>query len=67
MNVMLQYVRQKVEERYHPDGFNVGINIGEAAGQSVFHCHMHLMLRYMGDVPNPKVGVRGFISSKQMY
>ena len=67
MNVMLQYVRQKVEERYHPDGFNVGINIGEAAGQSVFHCHMHLIPRYKGDVPNPKGGVRGVIPSKQKY
>ena len=67
MNVMLQYVRQKVEERYHPDGFNVGINIGEAAGQSVFHCHMHLIPRYKGDVPNQKGGVRGVIPSKQKY
>ena len=67
MNVMLQYVRQKVEERYHPDGFNVGINIGEAAGQSVFHCHMHLIPRYKGDVPNPKGGVRGVIPSKKKY
>ena len=67
MNVMLQYVRQKVEERCHPDGFNVGINIGEAAGQSVFHCHMHLIPRYKGDVPNPKGGVRGVIPSKQKY
>ena len=67
MNVMLQYVRQKVEERYHPDGFNVGINIGEAAGQSVFHCHMHLIPKYKGDVPNPKGGVRGVIPSKKKY
>ena len=67
MNVILQYVSQKVEERYHPDGFNVGINIGEAAGQSVFHCHMHLIPRYKGDVPNPKGGVRGVIPSKQKY
>ena len=67
MNVMLQYVRQKLEERYHPDGFNVGINIGEAAGLSVFHCHMHLIPRYKGDVPNPKGGVRGVIPSKKKY
>ena len=67
MNVMLQYVRQKVEERYYPDGFNVGINICEAAGQSVFHCHMHLIPKYKGDVPNPKGGVRGVIPSKQKY
>ncbi len=57
MNVVLQYVKQKVDERFHPDGYNVGININEAAGQSVFHCHMHLIPRYKGDVPNPKGGV----------
>lgn len=67
MNVMLQYVRQKVDERFHPDGYNVGINVGEAAGQSVFHVHMHLIPRYKGDVPNPKGGVRGVIPSKQSY
>ena len=54
-------------QRYHPDGYNVGINVNEAAGQSVFHVHMHLIPRYKGDVPNPKGGVRGVIPSKQSY
>ena len=67
MNVVLQYVKQKIDERFHPDGYNIGINVNEAAGQSVFHCHMHLIPRYKGDVPNPKGGVRGVIPSKQSY
>jgi diadenosine tetraphosphate (Ap4A) HIT family hydrolase len=67
MNVMLQYVRQKVDERFHPDGYNIGINVGGAAGQSIFHVHMHLIPRYKGDVSNPKGGVRGVIPSKQNY
>ena len=67
MNVVLQYVKQKVDERFHPDGYNIGINVGEYAGQSVFHCHMHLIPRYKGDVKNPKGGVRGVIPSKQKY
>lgn len=67
MNVVLQYVKQKVDERYHPDGYNVGINVNEAAGQSVFHVHMRLIPRYKGDVLNPKGGVRGVIPSKQSY
>lgn len=60
-------VKRIVEERYHPDGYNIGINVGEAAGQSIFHVHMHLIPRYQGDVPNPRGGVRGVIPSKQNY
>jgi diadenosine tetraphosphate (Ap4A) HIT family hydrolase len=48
-------------------GFNVGINIGETAGQSVFHVHIHLIPRRTGDVYNPKGGVRSVIPSKQQY
>ena len=60
-------VKRIVEERYHPDGYNLGINVGEAAGQSIFHVLMHLIPRYQGDVPNPRGGVRGVIPSKQNY
>ena len=48
-------------------GFNVGINIGEAAGQSIFHVHVHLIPRRTGDVKSPKGGVRGVIPNKQNY
>ena len=67
MNVMLQYVKRKIDERFHPDGYNIGINVNEAAGQSVFHVHMHLIPRYKGDVEKPKGGVRGVIPNKQSY
>ena len=67
MNVMLQYVKRVVDERFHPDGYNIGINVGQAAGQSVYHCHMHLIPRYAGDVENPKGGVRRVIPEKQKY
>jgi len=56
-----------IDEKYHPDGYNVGVNVGEAAGQSIFHVHMHIIPRYKGDVPNPRGGVRGVIHSKQNY
>ena len=49
------------------DGFNIGINVGETAGQTVFHVHVHLIPRRIGDVENPKGGVRGVIPAKQKY
>jgi diadenosine tetraphosphate (Ap4A) HIT family hydrolase len=48
-------------------GFNVGINAGESAGQTIFHVHVHLIPRRVGDVENPRGGVRGVIPSKQRY
>ena len=67
MNIMLQFVKKEVENRFHPDGYNIGINVNEAAGQSIFHVHMHLIPRYEGDVANPRGGVRGVIPDKQNY
>ena len=48
-------------------GFNIGTNIGIDAGQSIMHCHIHLIPRRKGDVKDPKGGVRGVIPSKQKY
>ncbi len=48
-------------------GFNVGVNIGKDAGQSIMHCHIHLIPRRKGDVKDPRGGVRGVIPSKQKY
>ena len=47
--------------------FNVGVNIGKDAGQSIMHCHIHLIPRRKGDVEDPKGGVRGVIPEKQKY
>ena len=49
------------------DGFNIGINVGATAGQTVFHVHVHLIPRRIGDVENPKGGVRGVIPARQKY
>jgi len=48
-------------------GFNVGVNAGVDAGQSIMHCHIHLIPRRKGDMDNPRGGVRGVIPSKQKY
>ena len=47
--------------------FNVGVNAGADAGQTIFHCHMHLIPRRKGDVEEPRGGVRGVIPAKQKY
>ena len=49
------------------DGFNIGINNGESAGQTIFHCHIHLIPRRSGDMENPRGGVRGVIPDKRLY
>ena len=64
---MVDDVKRILDDRFHPDGYNIGVNIGEAAGQSIFHVHLHLIPRYSGDVPNPRGGVRGVIPHKQSY
>ena len=48
-------------------GFNIGMNIGKDAGQTIFHCHIHIIPRRQSDTPNPRGGVRGVIPEKQKY
>ena len=58
----LQFIcRNILQEKYKTQGFNLGVNVGEAAGQTIFHCHIHLIPRYSGDVANPRGGVRGVL------
>lgn len=64
---MIRRVKERHDNQYRPDGYNIGVNVGEAAGQSVFHVHVHVIPRYKGDVANPRGGVRGVIPSKQSY
>lgn len=49
-----------LDKEYAPDGYNVGVNVGEYGGQTVMHLHIHLIPRYKGDVENPKGGIRKF-------
>ena len=59
--------RKTLDLEFHPDGYNVGINDGGAAGQTVMHMHVHLIPRFQGDVANPRGGVRHCIPGKGCY
>ncbi len=60
-------VRSALAEQLSPDGFNIGINDGESAGQTVPHAHIHVIPRCSGDVPDPRGGVRWVIPEKAVY
>ena len=59
--------RKRLDEEFKPDGYNIGVNIGPAAGQSIFHVHIHIIPRYEGDVENPQGGVRHVIPKHAHY
>ena len=64
---LVRSVKAILEERQETNDFNIGINCGEAAGQTVDHTHIHLIPRYQGDVENPRGGVRHVIPGKGYY
>jgi diadenosine tetraphosphate (Ap4A) HIT family hydrolase len=59
--------REAIAKHHSPDGFNIGINSGEAAGQTVFHLHVHLIPRFEGDREDPRGGVRHVMPDKANY
>jgi len=64
---LLGVMRERLLLERNPDGFNIGINDGEAAGQTVMHLHIHLIPRYVGDMPDPRGGVRWIFPDKAAY
>ena len=68
MHDMLVEMKKAIETKDNSvTGFNIGVNSGKDAGQSIFHVHIHLIPRRKGDVENPRGGVRGVIPAKQKY
>ena len=67
VGVTIGVIKRLLDTKYKPDSYNIGINCGEAAGQTVMHCHIHIIPRYNGDCENPRGGVRGVIPEKQHY
>ena len=59
--------RHLMEEDSKIQGFNVGVNSGRVAGQTIFHCHVHLIPRRTGDLEDPRGGIRGVIPSRMKY
>lgn len=64
---LVQSVRREIEVRLGPAGFNLGVNVGEAAGQTVQHAHLHLIPRFPGDVSDPRGGIRWIIPARARY
>ena len=61
---LLNEAHRQIEKQHAPDGFNIGVNVGKAAGQSRMHVHVHLIPRYKGDVADPGGGIRCVLSKK---
>ena len=67
-NDLIQIVKNEIRSKdVNVKGFNIGTNAGKIAGQSIMHCHIHLIPRREGDVDNPQGGVRSVIPNKQHY
>lgn len=64
---MVDDVRDFLNEQYKPDGFNIGLNDGPAAGQTIGHAHVHVIPRRLGDVPDPRGGVRWVVPERAPY
>ena len=59
---LLSEIQKSIQKQHSPDGYNIGVNVGKAGGQSRMHVHMHLIPRYAGDVPDPRGGIRCVLS-----
>ena len=67
MGVTIGIIKMLLDKKFHPTGYNIGVNCGKSAGQTVMHCHIHIIPRYDGDMEDPRGGVRGVIPEKQKY
>ena len=64
---LIDKAKSIIEEQYQPDGYNIGMNCGSAAGQTVMHFHCHIIPRYKGDMTDPRGGIRHAVEGKGYY
>ncbi len=64
---LIKEEKKRLDAEFKPDGYNIGVNVGQAGGQSIFHVHIHIIPRYQGDVENPQGGVRHVIPKRGHY
>lgn len=64
---MIEICKNFIEDKHNPDGYNIGMNCGETAGQTVMQFHCHVIPRYKGDIENPRGGVRHSVIGKGYY
>lgn len=67
IHALAKHAKKEIDELHQPDGYTLGVNEGEAAGRTIHHVHFHLIPRYIGDVPNPRGGIRNIIPGKGDY
>lgn len=64
---IMETSKEILDENFKPDGYNIGMNIGASAGQTITHCHCHMIPRYTGDEKRPKGGIRSIVPGKRGY
>jgi len=64
---LLEKCKNILDKKFNPDGYNIGVNCGEEAGQTIMHLHVHIIPRFKGDIADPTGGVRGVIPEKRVY
>lgn len=67
LNKAVNIAKLKIEKKHSPSGYNIGMNCGEDAGQTVMHFHCHIIPRYKGDMENPRGGIRHCVEGKGYY
>jgi diadenosine tetraphosphate (Ap4A) HIT family hydrolase len=67
LHEMIDFVKNKIDELYAPDGYNIGMNCGISAGQTIMHFHCHVIPRYKGDMKDPSGGIRHCIEGRGYY